>query len=176
MIYIALLKGINVGGHKKIKMTSLVEMFTTLGCKQVTTYIQSGNIVFEYKKTDSVKLATIISQKIKEAFGFDVDVIVKTKNELDFIFNNNPFIKNEINNLYISFLSSSPQEENIDLGNYDDAEYKIVNDVVYMYFYTKISASKLATNVNERKLKVDIVTTRNWKTTTQLVQLANDLK
>ena len=176
MIFIALLKGINVGGHKIIKMTILAEMFTALGCKQVTTYIQSGNIVFEYKKIDSAKLATIISQKINETFGFDVAVVVKTKEELEFIFKKNPFINNEIEKLYVSFLSSTPKEKNIDLGVYEDAEYKIIDDAVYMLFKTKSSDSKLSNNVNEKKLHVDIVTTRNWKTTTQLVQLANDLK
>ena len=176
MIYIALLKGINVGGHKKIKMTTLAEMFTALGYSNVTTYIQSGNVVFESKKKDTVKLATNISQKIKKTFDFDVDIIVKTKVELEFVFNNNPFIKNEIEKLYVAFLSSTPKEKNIDLGVYEDAEYQIVNDVVYMFFKTKSSDSKLSNNVNEKKLHVDIVTTRNWKTTTQLVQLANDLK
>ena len=172
MIYIALLKGINVGGHKKIKMTTLAEMFTGLGFSNVTTYIQSGNVVFNYKKTDTLKLATIISKKIKETFDFNVDVIVKTKDELEFIFNNNPFIKNDIEKLYVSFLSSSLNKK-IDLGVYEDAAYRIVDNVVYLLFNTKSSDSKLSTHMNEKKLQVDIVTTRNWKTVTQLVQLAS---
>jgi uncharacterized protein (DUF1697 family) len=176
MIYIALLKGINVGGHKIIKMQALAEMFAELGFKKVKTYIQSGNIVFETKKTDTLKLATIISKKINETFGFGVDVIVKTKEELEFIFNYNPFIKNDIEKLYVTFLSSLPKEKNIDLGVYADAEYKIVGDVIYMNFKTKSSDSKLSGNLNEKKLFVDIATTRNWKTVTQLVQIANEIK
>ncbi len=174
MLYIALLKGINVGGHKKIKMTTLAKMFTALGYSNVTTYIQSGNVVFESKKTDTVKLTTIISQKIKETFDFDIDVIVKTKVELEFVFNNNPFIKNEIEKLYVAFLSSTPKEKNIDLGVYEDAEYQIVNDVVYMFFKTKSSDSKLPNNINEKKLHVNIASTRNWKTVTQLVHLTKE--
>lgn len=175
MIYIALLKGINVGGHKIIKMQALAEMFAALGFEKITTFIQSGNVVFAYKKNSTEILANSISKKIKEVFGFDVNVIVKTKEELEFVFNNNPFAKDDMNKLYISFLSTVPKEKNIDLGNYDDAEYKIANDVVYMFFHTKISDSKLVNNVNEKKLHVDIVTTRNWKTVTQLVQLASRL-
>lgn len=175
MIYIALLKGINVGGHKIIKMQALTEMFAALGFEKVKTYIQSGNVVFSYKKTTTQILANSISKNIKEVFGFTVDVIVKTKEEIEFIFNNNPFGKDDMNKLYVSFLSTIPKEKNIDLGNYEDAKYKIQQDVVYMCFKTKSSDSKLSNNVNEKKLHVSIATTRNWKTVTQLVQLASRL-
>ena len=90
--YIALLKGINVGGHKKVPMVDLRNLLTTAGLQNVQTYIQSGNVVFHSSKNAS-ELETKIQNVISAQFGFDVFVIVKTNNELQTIFDNSPFLK-----------------------------------------------------------------------------------
>ena len=82
MIYIALLRGINVSGQKKIKMADLRTYLGDAGLQDVQTYIQSGNIVFKSENADKAELAQKISDEIKEAYGFDVPVLVLTADYL----------------------------------------------------------------------------------------------
>ena len=176
MIYIALLRGINVGGHKKIKMEALRNSLETLHFKNLKTYIQSGNVVFQFKDVGVEKISSSISKKIKDDFGFDVPVIVKTYAELKHVFLNNPFInKYEIEKLYVAFLSTNPSNELIDkFGSFGEDKYVFVNDILYLCYAERVSDSKLTNKIIESKLNV-IATSRNWKTVTQLVLMANDL-
>lgn len=94
--YIAFLRGINVSGHKIIKMTDLAKMFTDLKFKNVKTYIASGNVLFESNEKDASKLEAKIEKEIKKTFGFDVVVFVRTREELEKIVKLNPFAKIKI--------------------------------------------------------------------------------
>ncbi len=80
--YISILRGINVGGHKLIKMQALTKLYEDLGFKQVKTYIQSGNVVFQTHQTNPTLLEELISQKITEVFTFEVPVIVILQKEM----------------------------------------------------------------------------------------------
>src|SRR5713226_219347 len=80
--YISMLRGINVGGQKKVNMGRLRETYASLGFGNVQTYVQSGNVLFEYPDTDVSKLINRIEEKIKRSFGFDVLVFIRTRNEL----------------------------------------------------------------------------------------------
>ena len=91
--YIALLRGINVSGHKKIKMPDLKAMFEALGFTNVRTYIQSGNVVFE--SNFAADLESKISAKILEQFGFEVSVICRTAEELEQVIARNPYVEME---------------------------------------------------------------------------------
>ena len=174
MIYIALLRGINVGGHKKIKMEALRNSLESLHFKNLKTYIQSGNIIFQYKNVNVKKIAANISKIIKEDFDFDVLVIVKTKAELEAVFLNNPYEKdNEIESLYVTFLSENPKVELKDkLGDFGDDKYCIKNDIIYLCYATKASDTKLSNNIIETRLKV-VATTRNWKTIQNVLNLVH---
>src|SRR5271169_2140546 len=92
-IYISMLRGINVGGHKLIKMDKLRESFEALGFKQVKTYIQSGNVVFSAGKLSPLKLSKRIEERILTDFGFSVSVISRSSDEMARTIERNPFLK-----------------------------------------------------------------------------------
>ena len=83
--YICILRGINVSGHKIIKMDELKNLFQKLGFNAVQTYIQSGNVVFQSEQSNQKELELLIANRVMEVFGFDVPVLVKSINEFQFI-------------------------------------------------------------------------------------------
>ncbi len=178
--YIAILRGINVSGHKMIKMEALRNMLEDLKFKNIKTYIQSGNIVFQDKKTDSHSLERKISKKISETFNFEVPVMVKEENELMEVLNNNPFLtkrKEDITKLHVTFLSEIPEKEAVEKikeGLYASDEFIIKEKTVYLFCPNGYGNTKLNNTFFENKLKVT-ATTRNWKTVTELVNMATQL-
>ena len=104
--YIAFLRGINVSGHKIIKMADLAKMFTDMKFKNVKTYIASGNVLFESNEKDVSKLEAKIEKEILKTFGFDVVVFVRTREELENIVKLNPFAKIKIEKpkFYVLFM------------------------------------------------------------------------
>ena len=177
--YISILRGINVGGHKLIKMTALTKLYEDLGFTKVKTYIQSGNVVFQAKPSDVLKLESLISKKITDVFSFEVPVIVMKFKEVDGVFKNNPFIlkkKYDSNFLHVTFFSQQPKQVDIDKisGEYGNDEFIFTEKAVYLYCPDSYSKSKLTNSFFENKLKVS-ATTRNWKTTTELVNIASSL-
>lgn len=177
IIYISILRGINVSGHRMIKMQALKELFTDLGFQNIQTYVQSGNIVFQHKKTDQQKLEKKIAKAITEKFTFDVPVIVMELSELQQIIAGNPFVKDETKNLshlHVTFLAGKPDAESfnkIKEGSFQPDEFHLVNKVIYLYCPNSYSKSKLTNGFFEKKLNVT-ATTRNWKTTNELQNLA----
>src|SRR5271156_4385700 len=110
-IYISMLRGINVGGHKRIKMDQLRKSFEALGCEQVQTYIQSGNVVFKTGKLSTSALSQRIEKQILSDFGYSVSVISRTADELSKAISNNPFLKRrgiDPEKLHVMFLSEAP--------------------------------------------------------------------
>ena len=108
--YFSMIRGINVGG-KKIKMDKLKELYTFLDFKDIKTYIQSGNVIFESTESDPSKLSHIIEKRISEIFDFDVKVLIRTKNEMMNVINGNPFKKEDVNHIYVTFLFDIPSEK-----------------------------------------------------------------
>ena len=174
---IALLRGINVSGQKKIKMSELKILFENLGFQNVETYIQSGNVIFSFKEKSTTKIANKISSVKKSKYNFDVQVIILTPMEIDLALRNNPFIKKrkEIDGLYVTFLSAEPLVENINKLNdmsFQTEEYFINKKIIYLFLPNGAGKAKLNNNFIENKLKV-ICTTRNWNTVTTLSKLVN---
>ncbi len=91
--YIALLRGINVGGHKMVKMDRLREALVELGLEDVKTYVQSGNVVFKAPGQNPANLAKKIEEKVAREFGFAVPVVVKTAKEIGEVIRNNSLVK-----------------------------------------------------------------------------------
>lgn len=111
-IYIALLRGINVGGHKIIKMADLKQAFESIGLKQVKTYIQSGNIVFKSEE-DITFLKERIQSEIKNVFGFDVPVMLRTHEEFINITKRCPYEVNSLRegeSIHVAFLANELSE------------------------------------------------------------------
>ena len=178
--YISILRGINVSGHRMIKMEALRQLFTDLGFQNIQTYIQSGNIVFQDKKADQQKLEKKIAKAITEKFTFDVPVIVKEVDELKQIIADNPFLTDktkDIAHLHVTFLADNPNQENFNKikdGQYQADEFYLIDKVIYLYCPNSYSNSKLTNGFLESKLKIT-ATTRNWKTTNELINIAEKI-
>ena len=178
--YIALLRGINVSGYNKIKMVDLKQLFIDLNYNNVTTYIQSGNVIFQDKEDVVSKIENNILKAIKTKFGYDLKVLVITKNELKTIFNSNPYIERssiDITKLCVTFLSTSPILENISeiekLVSNNEDKFIVFEKHIFLHCPSGFARTKLTNNLFERKLK-SVATTRNWKTVTKLVELSNE--
>ena len=175
--YIALLRGINVGGHKKIKMAELKEHLKTLNFEQVSTYIQSGNIVFNSPNDSIHDLEEQIHEMILEQYGFDVPVIIKTAKELKHVIDHHPYIDHpsyDIDRTYITYLNKAPDPSLIkQLAATDFSPEEYVIDQANIHFYSPkgYGKAKMNNNLFENKLKVK-ATTRNWKTTLKLLEMA----
>ena len=174
-IYIALLRGINVGGHKKILMADLRNLFEKLNFKNVQTYIQSGNIIFQSSMDDIPSIENTIKNQILKQYGFTVPVLVKTHQELKSIFDACPFSEDKKKESYFQLLYSKPDEALVqatNLINYLDEEFIITNKCVYFYSSIGFRKTKFGNNFFERKLKVS-VTARNYKTMIKLIEMAS---
>jgi len=177
MRYIALLRGINVSGQKKIKMIDLKNLFEDLGFKNVRTYIQSGNVIFDYNHIDIEKLANEIEKRISETFGFFVNTIIRTDEELRNIINNNPFVKDpnvESENLYVTFMLDIPDSRAVkplDEKKEENEKLLIISREIYLYCPNGYGRTRLNNVMIERKLKT-VATTRNWKTINNLLEVS----
>lgn len=176
--YISLLRGINVGGKRKILMTDLTSLYKKLGYLNVTSYIQSGNVIFDSKESeDQNVICNKIENAIYETFGFEVPVIIRNTDEFKELYNNNPFSKKsgfEIKQLCLTLLSDIPNSKSIDLllkNNTGNDKFKIIKNNIYIYYPGKVRESKLTNNYFERKLKIS-ATTRNWKSITKLFEIS----
>lgn len=178
--YISILRGINVSGYRMIKMDALRQLFSDLGFKNVHSYIQSGNMVFQSQESDPQILENKIAERIMEQFGFEVPVIVKELDELKQIVADNPFLKDktkDIASLHVTFLSDKPGQEGIDslkTGEYLTDEFYIFDKAIYLYCRNGYGKTKLTNGLLEKKLKVT-ATTRNWKTTNELISIAQKM-
>jgi uncharacterized protein (DUF1697 family) len=183
--YISLLRGINVSGKNSIKMEALKQLYIDLHFTQVQTYLQSGNVVFRHPQTDTNTLAAAISSQIKSTFGFDVPVMVLAVDDLKRIIDNNPLVadasgKDTIHRdaafLHVTFLSTSPNHSAFDAilkSKAPNEEAVLTDNAVYLYCPNGYGKTKLSNNFIETKLKV-VATTRNWKTTTELLKMASN--
>lgn len=177
-LQIALLRGINVSGQKIIKMADLKILFEQLGFEQVSTYIQSGNILFISKISSKYQLVEKIKTGIKKAYGYDVEVMITTKKELEAMLQNNPFAGDSTLNserFYFTLLNSIPDKALLEkMLSLDFGEDKIAvaSNVAYLYIPVSYGNTKLSNNFIEQKLKVS-GTTRNLKTIKKLIELAS---
>lgn len=174
--FIALFRGINLGGHNKVRMAELKALHETLGLKDVVTYIQSGNIVFSSDDADPAQLSRQIEEGFAQAFGFQVKVIVRTSAELQEIIANNPFqnqAARESKWIVVLFLPARPEStalEDFAQVYAGPEELHLIGQEVYIYYPNSIGHSKLPHTLLEKKLKA-AGTARNWNTVLQLQKL-----
>ena len=169
---IALLRGINVGGHKKILMTDLKSLFEALGFKEVVTYIQSGNVVF--LSSEEGDLSAKISEGIKAKYGWDVPVLVRNASELESILSNCPFAKEKKERSYFTLFNEAPSEKDIEEVSqlsYPGEEFVITPRCLYFFCATAYGRIKFNMNFIEKKLKLK-ATSRNYRTFVKLLELA----
>lgn len=179
-IYISMIRGINVGG-KRIKMEDLRDLYGSLGFETVKTYIQSGNVIFKSDNDDSEDLAEQIQQKIFQTFNYQVEVVIRTMEELKKVIGSSPYADKEEEYLHVTFLSDTPSEamvqtidpENIK-GIKSSEEFVVQSREIYLYLPHGYGRTKLNNNFFEKKLGLN-ATTRNWKTVNKLLQMAQSL-
>ncbi len=175
--YIALLRGINVSGQKKIKMADLRLLLEENGFKNVQTYIQSGNIIFSSTEENKIKLENTIAEIIKNKYGFEVPVVVKTGKQIQAILTNNPYQNPEdiqSNKIYFVLLKNEATEENKAILNaisFANETLEITPNCVYLRCALGAGKAKCTNNLIEKKLKVT-ATTRNYKTMVKLQEMA----
>lgn len=171
--YIALLRGINVSGQKKILMVDLRALLESIGFKEVRTYIQSGNVVFLAEEASG--LAAAISKAIFEKFGWEVPVLVRTVAEIASVLSNCPFSEEKKVKSYFTLFEQSPSEEKVqEFTNLDfpGEEFHMTPTCLYFFCANGYGRVKMNNNLIERKLKVR-ATTRNYRTLLRLTELGS---
>ncbi len=158
-------------------MADLKSMCEKLELKNVKTYIQSGNLIFNSDRQNS-DLENELEKAILENFGFEVPVIVRTEKEIETYIKNNPFFDKDvdINQLHLTFLKEKPCQDDVDkilTYNYEPDDFKIKDKDTFIFCSGKYHQSKLTNNFFEKQLMVG-ATTRNWKTVMKLLELSEN--
>ncbi|HEX4520122.1 MAG TPA: DUF1697 domain-containing protein [Gaiellaceae bacterium] len=174
--YAALLRGINVGGHAKIPMRELSELFGSLGHTEVATYIQSGNVVFRSELGKPRELVRAIEGAIAERYGLAVTVILRTPAELASIAASNPFPddEQEPSKLHVLFLDRAPAAtaaSGLDPERSPGDSFSVTGREIYLRFPGGSGKTRLTLDWFERQLGVK-GTARNWNTLLKLISLS----
>jgi uncharacterized protein (DUF1697 family) len=180
-VIVSLLRGVNVGGHHKIKMDALRELYESLGLRQAQTYIQSGNVICIAPARDFVRLGKRIEDAIEKSFGFRCDVVLRSASELREAIARNPFAGRtglDPARLLVNFLASDPDAEGcatVKAMDIAPEELRIDGRHLYVYFPDGMARPKLSWPRVGKALKV-AVTGRNLSTVQKLLALAEQLE
>lgn len=175
MTYVALIRGINVG-KKSIIMKELAQAVVSAGFKNVRTYIQSGNVIFETNKTSNFVLENKFSKIILNKFGYKVDVMVRTESEMNSLIKTAPFKQIDIKSgkkLYVTFLQRELNPENVKLLkslNNPQETFILNGSTLYTIRDPQSSFDKTVLGVIDKKIKM-AVTTRNWNVVNKIYEL-----
>ena len=172
--WVALFRGINVGGNNILKMAELKNLLQSLGCSEVKTYIQSGNVVFQSAGKKPAPLTRKIRTGVKAQYGFEPKVLLLTPSELRAAVDGNPFAKaiTEPKTLHFFFLEASatqPDFASLDQAKSPSEEYELADGVFYLHAPEGIGRSKLAANA-EKHLGV-ATTARNYRTVEKVLSM-----
>ena len=179
-VVVSLLRGVNVGGHNKIKMDALCALCESLGLHDPQTYVQSGNVIFRTTDRDLAPLTRRIENAIERKFGFRPAVIARTTSEWRDVIRRNPFAtRRGIHpaKLIVIFLPSEPGPEvraSLRRIKPDPEELRISGRELYIYFPNGMGRSKLPALI-DKTLKTP-GTARNWNTVTKLLEMAESLE
>ncbi|MGW0941245.1 DUF1697 domain-containing protein [Streptomyces sp. NPDC002623] len=175
--YAALLRGINVGGSRKVPMAELRTLLEGLGLGDVRTYLQSGQAVFSSAHGDEETLAAELTVAIEKRFGFVVDVIVRDHAFLKAVAEACPYPAAELEakQLHVTYFSGPVDEERyagIDRAAFLPEEFRLGDRVLYLYAPDGLGRSKLAEQLSRPRVHQGLIaTTRNWNTVVKLVEL-----
>jgi uncharacterized protein (DUF1697 family) len=174
-VYIALLRGINVGGKNSLPMKDLTAMFEKAGCSHVATYIQSGNVVFKAEAKLALEITSIITRAISRDFKLNVPVIIRSAQELLKIAKNNPFLKKggTADTAHVAFLMHTALRDRIlqlDARRSPGDEFWVMGSEVYLHCPKGFGRTKLTNQYFDSKLGTTS-TIRNWKTVLKLLEM-----
>ncbi|MEV7886174.1 DUF1697 domain-containing protein [Streptomyces sp. NPDC002817] len=175
--YAALLRGINVGGAKKVPMVELRTLIEGLGHGGVRSYLQSGQAVFTAGHGDEESLAAELTAAVEKHFGFSVDVIVRDHAYLAAIADACPFPAAELEGkqLHVTYFSGPVDADRfaaIDQGAFLPEEFRLGDRALYLYAPTGLGRSKLSEQLAKPRVNKGLIaTTRNWNTVVKLVEM-----
>ncbi|WP_405626830.1 DUF1697 domain-containing protein [Streptomyces sp. NBC_00016] len=175
--YAALLRGINVGGSRKVPMAELRTLLEGLGLDDVRTYLQSGQAVFSSAHGDEERLAAELTAAIEKHFGFAVGVIVRDHAYLEAVADACPFPAAELEakQLHATYFSTRVEAERyagIDQAAHLPEEFRLGDRVLYLYAPEGLGRSKLAEQLSKPRVNKGLIaTTRNWNTVVKLVEM-----
>ena len=172
--YVALLRGINVGGNNKLPMKDLVSIFEKSGCRNVVSYIQSGNVVFECA-TNVAGVENLVGAAIEKKFGFNPPLVLRRAADLENVLKRNPFLKAgaKEEELHVVFLSVEPSQEAIarlEQHRVPPDEFAVRGKEIYLRLPNGAGRSKLAAAPFTVK-SASIATARNWRTVKKLFEM-----
>ena len=178
--YAALLRGINVGGKNLLPMKALAAMFAEAGCQNISTYIQSGNVVFGAKAGVVAGLGAAVARQVEAQFGLRVPVVVRSAAELEKVIAGNPFLQGgvETDMLHVCFLADLPDAAmtaGLDAGRSAPDEFVVVGREIYMRLPNGMARTKLTNAYFDSKLKT-VSTMRNWRTVLKLAELTAETR
>ena len=175
MKHVALLGAINLGGKNKLPMKDLAAMFVAAGCRDVVTYIQSGNVVFSAPAAVLKKLPRTISQRIADDFGHKVPVVIRSHEQIADVVRGNPFLNagEPEKTLHVVFLANLPGSEavaKLDPQRSPPDRFIVVGQHIYLHLPNGVGHSKLTNAWMDSKLST-ISTARNWNTVLNLYEM-----
>jgi len=174
--YISMLRGINVSGHKQVRMADLKSLYEALELGNVRTYVQSGNVVFDSEEQDAKILTRSIESQIEKTFGFTVPVLMRSADDFRRIIAGHPFAREEAVRVLVTFLYDPPDPSKVDnLNRYEDKvdKFAIGEQEIFLFCPGGYGRTKLSNTFFEKKLGV-VATTRNWKTVNTLYGMASE--
>jgi uncharacterized protein (DUF1697 family) len=177
--YVALLRGVNVGGKNKLPMADLRPIFADVGCADVQTYIQSGNVVFSAALGAEMKIRSAVAKRINERFGLQVPVVMRTGEEFRQVATSNPFLKSGATAafLYVAFLADAPETrciKNLDPDRSPGDAFRVIAREIYLHLPNGVARSRLTNDYFDSKLGT-ISTVRNWRTVFNLAEMTQQV-
>lgn len=175
--HVVLLRGINVGGRNRLAMKELVAALEGLACRDVKTYIQSGNVVLRSTERSAARLAERIGAEIGRRHGFEPQVLVLESTTVERAVDSNPFPQAESapKSLHLGFLASVPETpdlEKLESLRADSERFELIGAVFYLHAPDGVGRSKLM-SASEKLLGVPM-TARNWRTVCKVLELAGE--
>jgi uncharacterized protein (DUF1697 family) len=176
MTYVALLRGINVGGKNKLPMATLAKIFADEGCADVSTFIQSGNVIFDAPAKAATTIGARVSKRIGKELELSVPVVVRAAGELATVPGRNPFLKAGVDpdQLHVMFLADAPPAtaaRALDPARSPGDSFALVGRELYLRLPNGAGRSKL-TNAYFDKALATVSTARNWRTVLKLIELS----
>jgi uncharacterized protein (DUF1697 family) len=172
--HVALLRGINVGGKNKLPMAALVELFEAAGCRNVVTYIQSGNVVFDATAPVAKRVAEVISQAIDDTLGLRVPVVKRSAAELAAVAANNPLASHDLGTAHVMFLRDTPDRKavaGLDAERSPGDAFIVQGRDIYLHLPNGVARTRLTNDYFDRQLQT-VSTGRNWNTLLKLIELS----
>lgn len=174
--YVALLRGINVGGRNRLPMSELARLFEHAGCASVRTYIQSGNVVFSAAPSTALSARESVAATVSARIGTDIPIVLRSVGDLARVVGENPFLGESQDHraLHVGFLSGQPLPERVSSLDPDRSppdEFVVRGREIYLRLPNGMARTRLTVSYLERVLATP-ATFRNWRTVVNLLKMA----